>query len=201
MKMPLPALLAGLALLLPAIALGDVHEFRVDPVHSQVGFKIRHFVSNVPGRFDEFSGTVWLDPANVAKTLKFSGTVSAASIDTDNEKRDGHLRSADFFEVEKYPEITLVSKSVKKKDDDEYTVLADLTLRGVTKTIELEVEYGGVTTNPFTGTPTTGLEINGEIDRKDYGMVWNKTLDAGGVMLSDEVRIQIELEATVPKAE
>jgi polyisoprenoid-binding protein YceI len=201
MKMPLPALPAGLVLLLPAIALGDVHEFQVDPVHSQVGFKVRHFVSNVPGRFDEFSGTVWLDPENVAETLKFSGTVGAASIDTDNEKRDGHLRSADFFEVEKYPEITLVSKSVKKEGDDEYLVLADLTLRGVKKTIELEVEHGGVTTNPFTGTPTTGLEIKGEIDRKDYGMVWNKTLDAGGVMLSDEVRIEIELEATVPKAE
>jgi len=197
--MKTPLLVAGLALLVPALALGEVHQFNVDPNHSEVGFKVRHLVANVPGRFDEFSGVVWFDPDNIAKTLKFSGTVVTASIDTNNADRDGHLQSADFFEVDAYPEMTIESKSVKKTDDDEFEVQAELTLRGVTKTVELEVEYNGIITNPFTGTPTTGLEITGKINRKDFGMIWNKALDAGGVVLSDEVKFEINIEATVPK--
>jgi len=197
--MKTPLLIASLALLVPALAIAEVHHFKVDPSHSEVGFKIRHLVSKVPGRFDEFSGAVSLDPDNVGKTLEFTGTVMTASIDTNNADRDGHLRSPDFFEVEAYPEMTIVSKSVKKTDDDEFDVKAELTMRGVTKTVELEVEFSGTTTNPFTGTPTIGLEIKGEIDRKDFGMIWNKSLDAGGVVLSDEVKFEINIEATVPK--
>jgi polyisoprenoid-binding protein YceI len=196
--MKLLSLVAGVALLAqPALVQAETHQIPVDPVHSQVGFSIRHLVSKVPGHFDEFSGTITIDPANVASTLKIEGTVQAASINTRNEKRDGHLRSEDFFAVEKYPEITFVSKSVTK-DGDDYEISGDLTMRGVTKRVVLEAEYGGVATNPFTGTPTVGLSLEGEVNRKDFGIEWNKTLDAGGVMLGDEVDIRIEIEATVP---
>ena len=196
-KLKLIAGLAALAIVVPSFAAAEVHEFTVDPSHSQVGFKIRHLVAKVPGSFQTFSGMVWMDPENIEGTLKLEGKVETASVYTANEDRDNHLRSPDFFNVEKHPEMTLVSKSVKKQDDDEYLVTADFTMLGVTKEIELEVEYGGVTPNPFTGTPTTGLEIEAEIDRKEYGMVWNKALDAGGVVLGDEVKMQIQLEATV----
>ena len=118
-------------------------------------------------------------------------------MNTDNEKRDGHLRSADFFDVENHPEMTFVSKSVKF-DKGFYYLVGDLTLRGVTKEVALEAEFNGVATNPFTGTPTIGMELEGKINRKDFGKVWNKTLDAGGVVLGDEIKIVVNIEATVP---
>jgi polyisoprenoid-binding protein YceI len=193
------ALAAGLFfLLIPSLTLAKAHDFQVDPVHSEVGFKVRHLVAKTPGRFQHFSGTVRLDPENVASTLEFSGAVKTASIDTDSDDRDKHLRSEDFFDVDKYPEAKLVSKSVEETGDGEFLVTADITLRGVTKEVELEVEYAGVATNPFTQTPTTGLEIQGSVNRKDFGMIWNKALDAGGFILGDKVQLEIQLEATVP---
>jgi polyisoprenoid-binding protein YceI len=165
-----------------------------------VGFKIRHLMGKTPGSFGDFSGTVTLDPENVASTLAVQGTVATASIDTNNEKRDNHLRSADFFDAEKNPEITFVSKSVKQ-DGDRMLVLADLTIHGVTQEVQMEAEFAGVMTNPFTGTPTIGLDLAGTVDRKEFGIVWNKTLDAGGLMLGDEVQIEVHLEATVPPSE
>jgi polyisoprenoid-binding protein YceI len=177
-----------------------VHAFSVDPVHSQVGFKIRHLMGKTPGSFGEFSGTVTVDPENVASTLKVHGTVMTASIDTNNEKRDNHLRSADFFDAENHPEITFATKSVAEKND-KLVVVGDLTMHGVTKEVRLRGNFAGVMTNPFTGTPTIGLDLAGEVDRKEFGIVWNKTLDAGGLMLGDEVTIEVHLEATVPPSE
>ncbi len=189
---------AALALLVPALAAAKTNEFEVDSVHSQVGFKIKHIVSNVPGHFGNFNGKVWVDPANVAGTLKFEGTIATASIDTGNDKRDGHLKSADFFEAEKYPEIKFVSKSAAAKGD-KFEVAGDLTMKGVTKPVTLVVEFLGHATHPMTGTPTIGLDIAGKINRTDYGIVWNKPLETGGLLLGEDVHLDVHIEATVPK--
>jgi polyisoprenoid-binding protein YceI len=193
--------LAALALLAPALAAAETHEFDVDRVHSQVGFKVKHIVANVPGHFGSFSGKVWLDPANVAGTLKIEGTIQTASIDTDNERRDGHLKSPDFFEAEKHPEITFVSKSVTAKADNQFEVVGDLTMKGVTKPATLSVEYLGLATHPSTGTPTIGLDATGKVNRMEYGISWNKTLDAGGLLVGETVTLDVHIEATVPKTE
>jgi polyisoprenoid-binding protein YceI len=176
-------------------ATAEVHQFSVDSVHSQVGFRVRHLAGKTPGHFNEFEGTVWLDPENVEGTLKIEGIIKATSIDTSNEKRDGHLRSADFFDVENHPEIRFVSKSVRKQGED-LLMVADLTIRGATHEVKLEVDLGGVMTNPFTNTPTTGVGLEGKVNRKDFGIVWNKTLDAGGLLLGEEVELEVQLEAT-----
>jgi polyisoprenoid-binding protein YceI len=190
----------ALAAFLVSDARAKTHEFAVDPVHSQVGFKIRHLMGKTPGSFGDFSGTVTVDPENVASTLAVRGTVATVSIDTNNDKRDNHLRSADFFDAESHPEIAFASKSVQQ-DGDRLIVLGDLTMHGVTKEVQLEGDFAGVMTNPFTGTPTIGLDLTGTVDRKEFGIVWNKTLDAGGLMLGDEVWIEVHLEATVPQAD
>jgi len=191
----------SLALSMPALAAAKgTQEFQVDPVHSQVGFTVKHLVSKVPGTFNEFTGTVRLDPANVAKTLEVAGTVQAASVDTRNDKRDGHLRSPDFFDAENHPEISFVSTGVKAKGKDTFEVSGNLTIRGVTKPVTLEAEWFGVVTSPW-GAPTTGLDLTGTIQRKDFGIVWNKALDAGGVLLGEDVKLEVHLEAAIPKAD
>lgn len=190
----------ALAVALPSLAFAETHHFMVDNVHSEVGFKVRHLVAKTPGVFDEYEGEVWLDPDDIAGTLKLSATIQAASVNTRNEQRDNHLRSADFFEVETHPEITFESKSVKQKGDL-YLVTGAITMKGVTKDIVLEAEFGGVATNPFTGTPVIGLDLEGKLNRKDFNIEWNKALDAGGFVLSDDVELEIHLEATVPAPE
>jgi polyisoprenoid-binding protein YceI len=150
----------------------------------------------VPGRFDEYEGTIAMDPAAIESTLKIDAKVKAASINTNVLKRDDHLRSADFFETEKYPDITFVSKKVVKKGSG-YGVTGDLTLRGVTKEVTLDAEVLGTTANP----PMAGLEITGKVNRKDFGINWNKNLDAGGVVLGDDVDLVIRVEAKGEKKE
>ena len=196
----LPATAVALALLLPAIAAAETLHFPVDPTHSEVAFKVRHLVAKVPGRFDAFSGNVWADPENVAGTLRIEGSIDVGSVNINNEKRDGHLLSADFFDAENHPTMTFVSKSVKAHGDV-YQVTGDFTMRGVTKEVTLVADIAGFATNPFTSTQTTGLEITGAIDRKEIGMVWNKDLDTGGVILGEKVHLSIQIEATVPPAE
>lgn len=194
------ALAALLVLAIPALASAKTWEFEVDPTHSQVGFKARHLLSRVPGDFEDFTGKAWLDPENVAGTLKLDATIQTASISTRNEKRDGHLKTPDFFDAEKFPTITFQSKSVKAVDKDTFAVTGDLTMRGVTKPTTLTVDWLGVMTG-FAGTPNTALDITGTINRKDFGINWSKTLDTGGVVVADEVEIDVHLEANVPKAE
>lgn len=193
------ALLLGL--LIPTLALAEVNEYAVDPVHSQVGFKIRHLVAKTTGTFADFSGTVSLDPTDVAGTLSLEATIMTASITTGNDKRDGHLKGADFFDVENHPEMTLVSKSVTDEGDDVYSVIADLMIRGVTQEVTLEVEVLGTTTSPSTETPMVGLDVTGKVDRQAFGISWNKDLDSGGVILGNTVTLDIHLEATVPAPE
>lgn len=167
--------------------------FTVDPNHSEVSFHIRHMVSQVRGRFNEFSGTVQLDPKNLpASSVEFH--IKAASIDTNVADRDKHLRSADFFDVEKYPEITFKSESIQPAGKDKYNVTGTLTMHGVSKKVTLPVTYGGQAKDPWGGT-RAGFETETTLDRKAYGIVWNQTLDAGGALLGDDVNIAINLEA------
>jgi polyisoprenoid-binding protein YceI len=169
----------------------------VDPSHSEASFRIRHLVSNVAGRFNEFTGTIHVDQENPsASSVSFE--IEAASIDTGNEQRDGHLRSADFFDVEKHPQISFESTSVEPRGDDLYHVTGNLTMHGVTKQVTLPVRYLGSMTG-MGGRKTAGFEIETTLDRKDYGIEWNRVLDEGGVVLGDEVRVRIAIEAGPPQ--
>ena len=192
------AALAVLASWVPAVA--EVVHYPVDPVHSEVGFTVRHILSNVPGRFNEFTGDVWADPNAIENTLKITGTVKAASIDTNQEKRDGDLASPNFFDVAKYPELKFQSKAVKKKGDG-YVVTGDLTMRGVTKPVDFDVVIHGFATHPFTNTPMTALDMTAKVDRRDFGMNWNKVLDKGALLVGNDVTITVRLEAVVPPKE
>jgi polyisoprenoid-binding protein YceI len=166
--------------------------FVIDPTHSEVSFQIRHMVSNVRGRFNDFAGTVNMDPKNLpGSSVEFH--IKATSIDTNVADRDKHLRSADFFDVEKYPEITFKSKSIKPAGKDKYNVTGALTMHGVTKDVTLPVTFLGEGKDPWGGT-RAGFETATTLDRKAYGIVWNKAIDNGGVLLGDDVKIEINLE-------
>ena len=173
--------------------------YAVDASHSEVSFQIRHLVTNVRGRFNDFNGTINLDPANLEKSsVEFR--VKAASIDTAHADRDKHLRAEDFFHAGKYPEITFKSTSIKKTGKDAYAVTGDFTMRGVTRRITLPVTYLGTARDPW-GNDKAGFETAATLDRKDYGIVWNAAVDNGGVILGDDVKIAINLEANKAKPE
>ena len=174
-------------------AQGAAPSYSVDPVHSSVGFKVRHLVSKVNGRFAEFSGTIAGDPAK-PEGASVSFTIKAASIDTQNGDRDKHLRSADFFDVEKFPEITFSSTKITPKGGDRYEVAGNFTMHGVTKAIVLPVTLSGVAKDPW-GNERVGFSLQFTLDRKDYGISFNKVLDQGGMMLGDDVEVSIDLEA------
>ena len=170
--------------------------FTVDPAHSEVTFQIRHLVSQVRGRFNDFTGTIQMDPKNLpGSSVEFQ--IKAASIDTNQPDRDKHLRSADFFDVEKFPEITFKSKSVKAAGKDTYNVTGTLTMHGVSKEVTLPVTYLGQAN--MRGV-RAGFATTTTLDRKDYGIVWNRALDNGGGILGDDVKVEINLE-TVKKDE
>ena len=167
-------------------------EFVVDKAHSSISFTVRHMVvSKVRGNFNDFDVTIKADPDDITKS-SVTAVIKAASIDTDNEKRDAHLRSADFFDVEKFPEITFKSVRVKKKDD-KYELWGTLTMHGVTKNIIVPFEVLGQMTDRG-GNTVVGVEAQLELDRKDYGLTWNRTLDKGGLLVGTEVKIEILLE-------
>ena len=168
------------------------------PPTPSVGFKVRHLVSKVSGEFNEFDGTIVADFENLdASSVEF--TIQTASIDTKNEKRDGHLRSADFFDVEKYPEITFKSSKITKIDDDSYAVVGTLTMHGVSKEITLTVDFLGEMT--AMGGTRAGYELTTTLNRKDFGVSWNRALDAGGFVLGDDVEININLEVIKQESE
>jgi polyisoprenoid-binding protein YceI len=169
----------------------------VDKVHSQVGFRVRHLVGKVSGRFTDFEGKIAADAAKPeASSVEF--VVKTTSIDTDNNQRDNHLRSADFFDVAKYAEITFRSTKVTPLGSDRFDVLGTLTMHGVSKDVTLPVSYLGVTKDPW-GNDRAGFEVATRLNRKDFGIVWNQTLDTGGLMLGDDVEVTITLEAIKPK--
>jgi polyisoprenoid-binding protein YceI len=181
----------ALALLWPALAMAAPPVYKVDADHSGVSFSIRHFVSNVSGRFRDFDGLIRYDKANpAASSVEF--TVKAASIDTTNNDRDEHLRSADFFDVQKFPSLTFTSTKVVPKDATTLDVTGNLTLHGVTKPVTFPISLLGTVKTPKG--EKAGFETTFKIDRKEYGIVWNHILDSGPV-LGDDVKITIEIEA------
>jgi polyisoprenoid-binding protein YceI len=167
--------------------------YKVDPAHSSVNFSIDHMVVNtVHGRFRQFEGTITVDPDNNNALTAASGTIQAKSIDTDIERRDDHLRSPDFFDAEKFPTITFESSEVKK-DGNNMVLAGKFTMHGVTKDVSLPFTVKGPIKSPMGGM-VMGLEINAKINRKDYGLTWNKAIEAGGLMVGDEVTIRINAE-------
>lgn len=180
------------ALILPGTALATV--WNIDPDHSTVGFKIRHLmVSNVNGHFTSYSGSIDLNDTDITKS-KVDVSIDAASIDTNVAKRDEHLRSSDFFDVSKYPKITFVSKSISKAGPERLLVKGDLTIHGVTREVVLDVEGPTAESRDPWGNIRRGATATAKINRKDFGLNWNAALEAGGVLVGDEVSISIDVE-------
>jgi polyisoprenoid-binding protein YceI len=187
-----PAVLA-LSTLIATASAQAATTFEIDRNHSDVTFQVRHMVSQVRGTFGDFAGKVVKDDANpAASSVEF--TIQAKSIDTAVENRDNHLRSEDFFDVAKFPTITFKSTKVEKISDSEYKVTGDFTMHGVTKSIVLPVSFDG-TIQEAPGKLRAGFSTSTTINRKDYGIIWNKNLDGGGLLLSDEVKVSISIAA------
>lgn len=165
----------------------------IDNTHSEIGFKIKHLViSTVSGKFTSFEGKLEGDPKDFTKA-KISFSADVDSIHTGNEQRDGHLKSADFFDAANHPKLTFTSASIESKGDNEYKVTGDLTIRGVSKSVGLNVEFGGTQVN-FYGQTVAGFEITGKINRQDFGLTWSAVTEAGGIVVSDEVKLVIAVE-------
>jgi polyisoprenoid-binding protein YceI len=170
--------------------------YQIDPAHTHAQFKVRHLmVSNVKGDFDKASGTVTIDEANHSLS-SINVTIDVASISTREPQRDAHLKSPDFFDVEKFPTITFVSKEVVKSGDDSFEVVGDLTIHGVTKTIDLDVEDVTPEVKDPYGLYRRGASAKATIRRSDFGLKYNSILEAGGVAIGDEVHISIDTEFT-----
>lgn len=175
------------------ISTSQADQFKIDPEHSSVGFQIRHIFSKVNGNFNQFGGTFDFDQAKkTGGNLKIN--IITKSIDTNNEKRDKHLKTADFFDVEKFPEIKFSSTKVENGGGNKYKVQGYLTIHGKTNLVDLDVEFLGAGKDPW-GNEKAGFTASTKINRKDFDIVWNKTLDAGGLMLGEEVTISLEVEA------
>jgi len=187
----------GILCLASAAALSAADTYTIDKVHSDVSFTIRHFASRVHGHFGDFEGSIQTDPSKPeASSVVF--TIKTTSIDTNNSNRDGDLRSDNFFDVARFPEITFKSSKVVATGKDTYSVTGTFTMHGVTKEITLPVTYLGSMKDPR-GNERASFELNTKLNRKDYGINWNKSLDNGNLMLSDDVDVTIDLE-TVKKA-
>ncbi len=166
----------------------------IDPTHSEIHFKIKHLmITNVTGSFDIFSLSAKTEEEDFTKA-KINFTADVNSISTGNEQRDGHLKSADFFDAEKFPQIKFKATKAESIDNDgSFDLYGDLTIRDITKNVKLAVEFGGVVKDPY-GNTKAGFTINGKINRKDFGLTWNAVTEAGGVVVSDEVRIIAEIQ-------
>ena len=166
----------------------------IDPVHSEIAFKVKHLmITNVKGVFNEFDASIFTTGEDFM-TSEIDFWMNPASVDTGAPDRDAHLKSADFFDVENYKQISFTGNTYEKVDNDgSYTLYGDLTIKGITKQIKLDVEFGGVVKDPW-GNEKAGFTINGKINRKDWGLNWNAALEAGGVLVSEDVRISCEVE-------
>jgi polyisoprenoid-binding protein YceI len=166
-------------------------KWAIDPAHSELTFKVKHLmITNVKGEFRNFD--VEIDGDDFTKS-PITVTIDAASISTNNDPRDRHLKSGDFFDVEKYPTLKFKSTSFKKVDDNKYALKGLLTIRDVSKEVKLDVELGGISKDPW-GNEKAGFSIEGNLNRKDFGLNWNAALETGGVMVSEEVRISADLQ-------
>jgi polyisoprenoid-binding protein YceI len=169
-------------------------DYALDASHTRIGFVARHaMVTKVRGAFNDFEGTIRIDGAEPAKSSA-TVTIKAASIDTRNAQRDDHIRGADFLELEKYPEITFVSREVAQTGDSTFEVTGDLTVKDVTRPVTVEFEYEGTATDPF-GNVRVGFEGSVAISRKDFGITWNAALETGGVLVSDKIVLEFEVSA------
>ena len=192
MKRIIASISTIIALSLPALAAATT--WNIDPDHTNIGFKVRHLmVSNVRGSFAKHSGVVDIDDKDITKS-KVEVTIDTASINTNVQKRDEHLRSADFFDVAKYPTMTFVSRKVVKAGKDNLKVTGDLTLHGITREVVLDVEGPTMESKDPWGNIRRGAVASAKINRKDFGLTWNKTLETGGVVVGDEVTINLEIE-------
>lgn len=171
---------------------GKTENYEADKFHSSISFTINHMVvSKVTGHFNDFSVFISVDPSDITKSV-VTASIKTASIDTGNDKRDTHLRSADFFDVGKFPDITFKSSKIEKKGND-YVMKGSFTMHGITKEIEIPFKINGHIKD-YEGKIRAGIEAQTSLDRKDYGLVWNKTLDQGGLVVGNEVKVEILLE-------
>jgi polyisoprenoid-binding protein YceI len=165
----------------------------IDPTHSEIGFKVKHMMfTNVSGKFNTFSATIENEDDNF-ETSKISFSADINSIDTNNADRDNHLRSADFFDAEKFLKLTFTSTGISKVNEGEYKITGDLTVKDVTKSIELQAEYSGLMKDPW-GNTKVGLSINGKLNRKEFGLTWNAALETGGVLVGEDVKLVAEIQ-------
>lgn len=173
----------------------------IDPFHSEITFKVKHLmITNVRGQFKEFEASIYTIEDDFL-TAEIDFWINPASLDTGNADRDIHLKSPDFFDVDQFKEMSFRGNTYEKVDNDgSYEMWGDLTIKGITKKIKLEVEFGGVITDPW-GDKKAGFSINGKINRKDWGLVWNNMLGGGGVLVSDDVLISCEVQLKKSKAE
>lgn len=189
-----PALAALALLVVASAAFAAPAKYTIDKTHTEVGFGVRHFFTKVNGRFNEFQGTIVFDEKDASK-ISVDASAATASIWTDNEKRDGHLRSADFFDAEKYPSLTFKSTKVTANGKNKYKIAGDLTMRGVTKPVVFDGEFFGAGVTGMGG--KAGFAATTVVNRKDFGILWNKALDNGGMMLGEEVTISLNIEANL----
>ena len=168
--------------------------YSIDPAHSRIGFVARHaMVTKVRGSFNEFEGHAYLDATDPTRS-RVELTIQAASVDTRNPDRDAHLRNNDFFDMERYPEIRFVSTAVTPLDEENYRVVGDLTIKGVTRPVSIGLEYTGTAVDPF-GNRRVGLEGSVTVNRKDWGISWNAPLETGGLLVSEKVVLELEISA------
>lgn len=167
-------------------------KWAIDPTHSEIGFKVKHMMfTNVSGTFGTYDATITTEDDSFENaSIEFSADIN--SISTNNADRDNHLKSGDFFDAENHPKLTFKAASFTK-DGDDYELTGDLTLRGVTKSVKLSAEFSGLMKDPW-GNTKAGLNISGKINRKDWGLNWNSALETGGVLVSEEVKLNIELQ-------
>lgn len=186
------------SLLLALVAQASAGSFTLDRAHSAVEFKVKHMmISKTRGEFGDFTASFDFEPGE-PESWRVEATIQAASLDTRNEDRDKHLRSEEFLFVEKYPTITFVSTGVEMVGDREAKLAGDLTIRGVTRPVVLDLEVRGMVDDPW-GNTKAGFAVSGKINRKDFGLTWHKVLETGGLVVSDEVEIIIEIEGSLQK--
>jgi polyisoprenoid-binding protein YceI len=194
---PMRAALLALALALPRPAAAQAVAWTIDPGHSAAEFSVRHMVvSNVKGQFDGPTGTVTFDAKDIPGTLKVDATIDARTINTRNPDRDKDLRSALFFDVDKYPRITFKSKRAEAVSAGRFKLIGDLTMHGVTKEVTLDVEGPTPTITDIWGSARMGATARTAVDRRDFGLLYNRVLEAGGAVVGNEVAITIDLEVT-----
>ncbi|HEX6826325.1 MAG TPA: YceI family protein [Nitrospiraceae bacterium] len=190
-------LLFGTMVLSPLVVYAEPARWNLDPEHSTIEFRVAHMVvSKTSGRFTDYAGFIDMD-AEAGTVTSVETTIKAGSVNTNHEKRDTHIRNADFLDVEHYPTMTFKMKSYKKTAEG-FTMVGDFTLRGVTKEVTLTGHYNGATKDPW-GNTRAGFSAEGKLNRKDFGMVWNKSLDSGGLVVGDEVQIRLDIECIKAK--